>query len=842
MEQPRPEAPRTEQPPRTEQQPRPEQRSQQMPRPERREPRTRHVPPVNPRQGRDASGGRQLPPPPPHGQSSAPRPTQQASGTYQVPPTPRDHSSGPRPMPQPSSAMPSPPRPARPPANGRAPQQSTQLPIPPGQASAQLPIPAAPADIRPPQPSTQLPAPPTADRGNPNVPPALKRPAPDRPAQDRPAMPAERLTTDRPAPPERPVPLERAERPVPPPRDIDPISMTTEMEAISEGVQNIRRVDATLARFSAVHDELAEEERIKKEKRERLMPWLKGEGEDDEEPDVLAEHQAGTFDQELADLPTVLVRPAGADDDEDEDVPASATVLSKPVAKAHQQRKLMRYGRITAAALAGVLLVGTGAVWGGKAWIDGQFKKVDSLDQNSSDIKEGAKQFGDENFLMVGSDTREGAAAEDGVGDAKNTPGARSDTIMIAHIPKDRKRVVMVSFPRDLEITRPACDKYDSASSSYPGGKTTPQKNAKLNTAFQFGGPKCLTQVIQSITGLRINHFVGIDFNGFKGMVDAVDGVTVCAERPMYDLELKTWIVEKPGQNVELKGDAALNFVRARHVRISPTSKEGDPTSDYGRIKRQQRFLSSLLRKAMSSQVLLDVGKLSSFVGAFTKATFGEGIDTDQLITLGGSLQNVGAGRVTFITVPTVGLPNERGNEVLKDKDTQNLFGAIINETPLPGEQADPGPQAQAQPPPPESLQQAGTAQLVDPKTVKVQVLNAGGKDGKAKLVATDLGKQGFQVLRTDSSAERVQKTEVRYGDDEGAAATLAAAIPGSVLKKDPSLGGAVVLLLGADFDNGKVVAPKAGGTTPPPNNGQPPASEVPKGLSTVNAGDTTCA
>jgi LCP family protein required for cell wall assembly len=607
---------------------------------------------------------------------------------------------------------------------------------------------------------------------------------------------------------------------------MDPISMTTEMEAISEGVQNIRRVDATLARFSAVHDELAEEERLKKEKRERLMPWLKAESEGVEEPDVLAEEDqaAGSIDPELAELPTVLVEPADR---------------SRTKTRTQSQRRLAKTGRITAATVAAILLVGTGIVWGGQKYVDGQVNQVNALDPNSADIQDGAAQLGDENFLLVGSDTREGAAAEDGVGSADSVPGARSDTVMIAHIPKDRKRVVMVSFPRDLEIQRPACDRYDAKTGTYSKVQSPASKNQKLNTAFQVGGPLCVTKVIQGLTGLAINHFVGIDFNGFKGMVDAVQGVELCVERPMYDTELKTWIVQTPGQNVKLEGDAALNFVRARHVQDSPAANaKGDPTSDYGRIKRQQRFLSSLLRKAMSGQVLLDPGKLTSFISAFTKATFGDGISTKDLITLGSSLQNVGAGKVTFITVPTVGLPNDRSNEVLRDKDNQNLFTAIRNEQPLPGEQTDAGPQGQAQNKPPDSLK---APELVDPKTVKVQVLNGGAGDGKANPAANALRNLGYQVVRTDNSPEKVQKTVVRYGDAEAAATTLASSVPGATLEKDPSLGGAVFLILGPDFKGG-ITAPKAGGAAPPTGSGQTTAAPLPRDLATVNAGDTTCA
>jgi LCP family protein required for cell wall assembly len=714
-------------------------------------------------------------------------------------------------MPQNSASM---PRLQRPPApqngNGRPQpgQASIQMPIPPrppapGQASAQLPI---PPDVDKTTFQAAV-APPNQQTGSNPVPPALQRPQP----------PAER-----PAPPEHPAPPER--KPLPP-RTTD-ISMTTEMEAISESVQEIRRVDATLARFSAVHDELAEEERLKKEKRERLMPWLKAESEGGEEPDALAEDQAaGTFDEELAQLETVLTRPA-------------EQPRRKPA------RKLALAGRITSAALALILLLATGYAWK-VTNVDGQIRQVDALDPNSSAIADAPAQLGDENFLMVGSDTREGADAEDGVGNADAVPGARSDTIMVAHIPKDRKRVVMVSFPRDLEIQRPECDRYDAKTGKYSTDKSKPAANQKINTAFQVGGPKCVTKVIQTLTGLRINHFVGIDFNGFKDMVQAVQGVEVCVERPMYDTELKTWIVQTPGQNVKLEGDAALNFVRARHVQDSPAKNaKGDPTSDYGRIKRQQRFLSSLLRKAMSGQVLLDPGKLSDFINAFGKATFGDGIGTQDLITLGRSLQNVGAGKVTFITVPTVGESNKRGNEELREKDNKNLFTAIINEQTLPGEQAEQTPQGQAQNKPPDSLK---APDPVDPKNVKVQVLNAGAGDGKANPAANALRSQGFQIMRTDNSSEKLPKSVVRYGSAEAAAQLVASTVAGATVQKDDSVGGAVILLLGQDY-NGKITQAKAGTTAPNTGGGgggsatPPPASPLPGDLATVNAGDTKCA
>src|SRR5207244_1268469 len=152
----------------------------------------------------------------------------------------------------------------------------------------------------------------------------------------------------------------------------------------------------------------------------------------------------------------------------------------------------------------------------------------------------------------------------------------------------------------------------------------------KLNTAYAIGGPRCLTKWVQQLTGMRINHFVGIDFSGFKDMVDAVQGVTVHLDKPIKDSVLGM-VVSQTG-DVTISGDQALSCVRARHV-------IGDPTSDYGRIKRQQEFIGALMTKVMSHGVLTNPTQLSDFVTAFAKATFGDNIGVDQMLTLAQSMK-----------------------------------------------------------------------------------------------------------------------------------------------------------------------------------------------------------
>jgi LCP family protein required for cell wall assembly len=438
---------------------------------------------------------------------------------------------------------------------------------------------------------------------------------------------------------------------VPSRAELDPLTMTDEMEAIDEATQYRRKIDHTLARFSAAHDEGNAEEAKRRERRDRLSP-------------------ASLIESTRTALQRV-VTPAPAPEEE---VDAEQTRLQEK--KARKIERSVRFGRIAAAVVAGLVFLGIGGAWGAQTYFDAKFTQISALDENSSDIQDADAQANDENFLMVGSDTRDGASDEEGVGTADSTPGARSDTVMVAHIPADRKRVVVTSFPRDLEIARPACQRWDPAQNKTTDQVSPEQKIAKLNTAYAVGGPPCVTKVIQQITGLRINHFVGIDFNGFKEMVDAVHGVTIHTDIPIDD-EILGKVLLQTG-DVTISGDQALNFVRARHVKADPTK------SDYGRIKRQQEFIGALLKKVMSSDVVLDPGKLSDFITAFAKATFGDNLGVKQMMTLAQSMKGLDPSKITFLTVPTTGLSNNRGNEVLVRSKTKALFDALRNNSPLP--------------------------------------------------------------------------------------------------------------------------------------------------------------
>ncbi|MDT2003745.1 LytR family transcriptional regulator [Rhodococcus opacus] len=499
--------------------------------------------------------------------------------------------------------------------------------------------------------------------------------------------------------------------------------------------------------------------------------------------------------------------------------------------KTRKRKRLRAAGRAVVALVAVVALAGTGIVWGYLRSTEGKFDQIAALDTESTDIVDAVGQTGDETYLIVGTDTRAGASGEVGAGTIDDAEGSRADTVMLVNIPADRSRVVAVSFPRDLDVERPVCQGWDNDSGTYTEETFPAADGDKLNATYALGGPKCLVKVIQKMSGLKIGHFVGMDFAGFESMVNEIGGVRVCTTQPLEDDVLGT-VLPQPGTQM-LDGKTALNFVRARHV-------EAEGNGDYGRINRQQRFLSALLRGALSSQVLLNPGKLNGFINAFTRDTFVENIDTKSLVTLGRSLQNVDAGAVTFLTVPTAGT-TEWGNEIPRTDDIKAIFRAIIDDEALPGEKrAEPlpsAPEPQAAPTPP-------SVQAVDPSSVTVQVSNASGESGLAATVADSLAAEGFQIYNVGNYTGTSSGTVIRFSPGhEAEAATLASSFPGAVLESTTGLGTVVEVALGSSF-SGTVQTPSPIDTPLDMADvrvGQPEDVEIPADLAVVNAGDTSC-
>ncbi|MFI6997469.1 LCP family protein [Nocardia sp. NPDC050175] len=508
-----------------------------------------------------------------------------------------------------------------------------------------------------------------------------------------------------------------------------------------------------------------------------------------------------------------------------------AAPLSRLAASKQRRNKRLRLaGRSALTMFAVLCLLTTGGGWSYLRTTGNNFTQISAIVDNNDDVVDSDAQLGDENYLLVGTDTRAGVNSQVGAGTLDDAEGSRADTVMLVNIPKNRSRVVVVSFPRDLDVTRPQCNGWDNDKAQYTSESFPSAIGDKLNAVYALGGPKCLFTTIQRMTGSAINHFIAVDFAGFEAMVDQIGGVEVCAPKPINDEILGT-VLENPGKQ-KVNGATALNYVRARHV-------YGEERSDYDRINRQQRFMASLLRGALSGRVLFDPGKLNGFINAFTTHTSVDRVTPQDLLTLGRSLQKLDAGTVTFLTIPTAGTTSY-GNEIPREQDIKAIFKAIRDDQPLPGEKKitpAPGSIPSAPPTPPKLT-------AVDPSTVSLLVSNGSGTSGLAQRAATKLGNQGFGIFNIGNYSGGSEVTsKVRYGaGQEAAAATVASAIPGALMESANDLGGIVEVVIGGDF-TGTVKAPTPVGDPISNMPAMAPATPVtlPSDLEHVNAADETC-
>ncbi|OBB87962.1 transcriptional regulator [Mycolicibacterium peregrinum] len=586
---------------------------------------------------------------------------------------------------------------------------------------------------------------------------------------------------------------------------------------------------------------------------------------DVENTDVLPALAVYEYDVPKA-RPSWRVRPTSADEHDSEHDRADTDEIER--VRPPINRRVMLAGRAAAAMLAVLTLVLTGGAWQWQSSKNNSLNKVAALDLNSRDIVDPNAQFGDENFLIVGTDSRFGENGGMGAGGTEDAGGARSDTIMLVNIPADRRRVVAVSFPRDLSITPMKCEPWNAETATYGPlydeetetyGPDEVYTETKLNSAFAFGGPKCLVKVIQKLSGLSINRFMAVDFAGFSKMVDALGGIEVCSTTPLEDYELGTVLANAGRQTID--GHTALNYVRARQV---TTEYNGD----YGRIKRQQLFLSSLLRTLISRDTFFSLNKLNNVVNMFISDSFVDNIRTRDLVDLGQSVQGVNAGRITFVTVPTVGYADEYGNEVPRTDDMRSLFDAIINDDPLPGEknpdntpvpgtpesatssvQAAAPPEASATPssvPAPAPATDSGemvNAITTEPQQVTVQVSNSTGQSGLASTAATELQEHGFNVNTPDDYPSTLPATTVFFSPgNEEAAATVASSFTNPTIERVTGMGSVVQVVLGSDFYT--VNAPTPSGSEVQVHvlkgSGASP-THLPEDLTVTNAADTTC-
>lgn len=392
------------------------------------------------------------------------------------------------------------------------------------------------------------------------------------------------------------------------------------------------------------------------------------------------------------------------------------------------------------------------------------------------------------NVLLVGSDTRAGAGnARYGqqLARAADAGGKRTDTIILMHISPNRDKAQLISFPRDSLVQIPRC-KNEATKQEMPA------RRDMINSAYNSGGIACTISTLETLTGIRVNHFVEVDFSGFKNIVDALGGIEICLKSGVNDKASK--LVLPPGKSL-LNGEKALGYVRLRHY--------GDG-SDIQRIKRQQIFLSKVVSKATSSELLTDVGRLREFIAAAAGSVTMDpelANDTEQLIQIATSARAMTANGVKFTTVPWQPDAEDPNRVVWKDPDAKELFAAIRTDTevvkPTPTTAANNTPKV-----------------TVKPEQVKVQVLNGTKTPGRAREVADMLAKEGFNVVGLGNfeaaDGQSLAKTEIHYAKAADVAVAGATTLAGAVLPKPGTQQGKVAAVGPQAYSSG-VTAPAKG-------------------------------
>jgi LCP family protein required for cell wall assembly len=235
------------------------------------------------------------------------------------------------------------------------------------------------------------------------------------------------------------------------------------------------------------------------------------------------------------------------------------------------------------------------------------------------------------NFMLVGSDTRDGQGDEFG-----EVTSELADVIMLLHISGDRQDAVVVSFPRDLLVSVPECPN--------PEGEPFPaRERQQINSTISSGGVACTHLAVQELTGLEIPFLALIDFKGVIEMSNAIGGVEVVIDKPISDDYSQFYI--EAGTHT-LKGTQALAFLRTRHG-------IGDG-SDLARISNQQMFLMSLFEKLKQNGTLNNPIYLYSLASAAARnMKLSESItEVSTMVTLAGALREVDTSRMVFVQVP----------------------------------------------------------------------------------------------------------------------------------------------------------------------------------------------
>lgn len=359
------------------------------------------------------------------------------------------------------------------------------------------------------------------------------------------------------------------------------------------------------------------------------------------------------------------------------------------------------------------------------------------------------------NVLLVGLDDTEGVSADDPVHNGREDGPPLADTIMILRIDPAEQNAQVLSLPRDLWVTYPES-----------------QASARINTSIWRGdgSPDVLIGLIDDYLGIPIHNYVQIDFEGFRQLVEEIDGVPVYFERPGRDRNSGLHVYESGC--VMLDAADSLAYVRSRHYDDyidGEWTREG--LSDLARVERQQAFIRHTVDRAVS-QGARNPGTLNSMVNASVDTVaLDDELSVSDLFDLGQRFRSFDPDALQSYVLPTEEL-NVGGAEVL-EMDEQAAEPILDRFRGDPGPTDDGGRSTRpSEGDDPLDDVDEKLAEGLEPWEVSLTVLNGSGQSGQATEVAAELDEAGFVIVSRDNAGQFGQaETEIQYPPGEASEA-----------------------------------------------------------------------
>ncbi len=445
----------------------------------------------------------------------------------------------------------------------------------------------------------------------------------------------------------------------------------------------------------------------------------------------------------------------------------------RPRDKRRRQDERPHWGLRVATTLS-VLVLAAGGV--GHAVVTGMNTGIDRVDpfkdmKNRPETEPGRGM----NVLLVGTDGRDRITREEKekyrLGGA---PCHCTDTVMLVHVSEDRERASVVSLPRDSYAEMP--EHTDETT-----GERHRAHPVKLNAAYAEGGPGLTTRTVEHMTGVKIDHYLEVDFTSFMKTVDVLGGVDICTTTALKDSY--TGLDLAPGTH-RLGGGQALQYVRSRHV---------DGASDLGRMQRQQRFLAAFIAKVADSGALLNPVRFREVASTLLGSVRADqGFGTREMLALGQAMRGFTPASSEFTSVPVgeMSFPVKGIGSTLKWDDARagKLFRALREDRPLGV---------------PRPAKQRAAPVEVSPEQIRVQVDNGTRAAGLGGRVDAALRATGFRTTGTPGNGVRRDLTRTLLTFDprwDRSAQSLAAALPGCELRPVRGQGGLMRVTAGADY------------------------------------------